>query len=167
MFDNRMAEARKHLGLTQKQVAEKAKIQPSTYSSYENNKKIPPLDIALRIADALDVSIGWLCGKERTLIDTYGGVARAIISAYSALLESKDIKTELYIDDSRYKGEFNLPIDVLIFETTAPRLTNFFQKMQQYRQMSLDNKVASEMYEAWLNSELEKLDEEYVFIPIA
>jgi len=162
MFDNRMAEARKRLNLTQKQVAEKAKVQPSTYSSYENDKKIPPLDIALRIADALNVSIGWLCGKEITSIDTYGSVARAIIAAYAALTADEDNKARLYIDNTRNVGQFSVPIDTLTLETTAENLTRFFEKMVQYEKMSLDNKNAHEMYEAWLKGELEKLDKQEI-----
>lgn len=159
-LQKRLRNKRNELGLTQAQVAEKAQINTSTYSSYESGK-VPPLDIAYRIAIVLGVSVDWLCGDENpSQFNSYGSVARAIIAAYTALTRDESTKVRLYIDKQRNKGQFDLPIDTLTFETSAENLIHFFEKMTQYRKMSLDNKEASEMYEAWLKGELQKLDNE-------
>lgn len=159
MFDHRLAEARKRLGLTQKHFAEKAQIQPSTYSSYENNKKVPPLDIALRIADALGVSLEWLCGKGNSQVVTYGDVARSIIAIQSALKRDERFFTDVYVDKNRYNGEHGIDSDdAVVFMTTAKELVSFCDRMLPFYKMSLDNQAAAEMYKAWLKGELEKLD---------
>ncbi|NLI22308.1 MAG: helix-turn-helix transcriptional regulator [Clostridiales bacterium] len=159
MFNNRLAEARKRLGLTQKQFAAKAKIQPSTYSSYENNKKVPPLDIALRIADSLGVSLEWLCGRGNSQVTTYGDVARSIIAIQSTLRQCKGFFTEVDVEkNSDYSGDGYDPDDVVILKTSAKELVNFFDRMLPFYRMSLDNQAAGEMFQAWLKGELEKLD---------
>ena len=163
MFGNRMVDARRRLNLTQKQVAEKANIQPASYSAYENNKKIPPTDIALRIANALGLSMDWLCGKDEIRQgNTYGAAARAIIAAYTILSEFKSTRTKLSVDEQTYDEDEQYPpdsYDVVRLKTEANELTVFFQKMLQYQKMSHDNESALEMYRAWLKGELEKLDE--------
>ena len=51
-----MRAARKRLGLTQKEVAQKLNIGQQWYSKYECGEHEPSVSAALRIADALDVT---------------------------------------------------------------------------------------------------------------
>lgn len=159
MFKNRMSDARRRLGLTQKQIAEKASIQPSSYSAYENNKKVPPVDIAIRIADALGVSLDWLCGKdEKSSNCTYGDATRSLIAAFNILVQNKTEHTTLQVKEIWAEDYDPSNTTAVVFETTTPELVDFFTKMVKFRQMSLDNLPALEMYKAWLKGELEKLD---------
>lgn len=48
---------RQELNLTQKQVADKIGIAESAYQRYEQEKRIPSVAMALRIAAALDATV--------------------------------------------------------------------------------------------------------------
>ena len=59
-FGARITEARKHKNLTIEEVAEKAGIETNNLSRIENGKYNPGLDIVQRIADALDMELGFV-----------------------------------------------------------------------------------------------------------
>lgn len=54
---NFLANKRKDAKLTQLQVAQQVGIQENAYQRYERNKVVPSVDIALRIARALDTTV--------------------------------------------------------------------------------------------------------------
>jgi len=60
----RIKETRKEKGMTQKQVGEKCGMPDSAVRKYESGSIIPKNTTLQRIADALDVSIGYLQGYE-------------------------------------------------------------------------------------------------------
>jgi transcriptional regulator with XRE-family HTH domain len=64
-FSKNLLKARQNLKLSQKELAEKANVSPASLSSYEQRGKFPSLDVAARIADALEVSLDWLVGREK------------------------------------------------------------------------------------------------------
>lgn len=95
IFSSRLRETRGRLGLTQKQISEKAGISSVSYSAYESGTKMPPLTIAVKLANAMGVSLDWLCGLDvQTNLQTYADVARTLVSLDSAI--------DLSIDDRRY-----------------------------------------------------------------
>ena len=55
-------------GLTQKELAEKAKVTEAALSRYENGKRIPNVATACAIADALGVTIDDLCGYSNLVL---------------------------------------------------------------------------------------------------
>jgi transcriptional regulator with XRE-family HTH domain len=60
-FKNRLRSTVKYRGLLMKQVARCAGIKESTFLSYVDAREhIPPADVAVRIADVLDVSVEYL-----------------------------------------------------------------------------------------------------------
>lgn len=63
-FGKRLKEARQKAGLTQAQLAEKSGTTAATISSYESTGTVKKasLDLAMSFAEALDVSLDWLCG---------------------------------------------------------------------------------------------------------
>lgn len=107
MFDGRLLQARKKSGFTQKQVAEKAGISHSAYSQYENNKAIPPLDIASRICKALNVSMDWLCnGCETVKAENMADVAKMITEINRSIENGGRYESKIYlglipVDDAR------------------------------------------------------------------
>lgn len=153
MFDDRLRNARQRLGYTQRQVAEKAKINIASYSAYENDKSIPPLDIALRIADALEVSLESLCGKKETSnkIGSLGDIARCIVE-----LEDSTCSCEINAEDnpSIYgTGER------VVVEIKDKQLYEFFAKRQRLVQMvNGDDPALKEMFDTWQKSEFKRLD---------
>ena len=64
VFAERLIAERKKKKLTQSELAEKAKISAQTVSYYEKGTKRPTLENAIAIANALCVSIEYLCGGE-------------------------------------------------------------------------------------------------------
>lgn len=67
-FAKRLKEARLKAGLTQAQLAKKAHTTAATISSYESIGiiKKASLDLAMSFAQALDVSLDWLCGIDES-----------------------------------------------------------------------------------------------------
>lgn len=63
-FAQRLQQARESKKLTLKRLKEKTGISMSALSHYSSGINLPPLDIAAKLADALDVSLDWLCSAE-------------------------------------------------------------------------------------------------------
>jgi transcriptional regulator with XRE-family HTH domain len=64
IFSLRLREARERKKLTQKQLADMAEITAASVSAYEkiDGTKSPSIDIAVKLAKALGVSLDWLAG---------------------------------------------------------------------------------------------------------
>ena len=63
ILSERLRQCRKDAGLTQAQVAIYADITEKTYQNYEALRREPKLEILVRIADTLDVSLDYLAGR--------------------------------------------------------------------------------------------------------
>lgn len=66
VFGKRLKELRKVNGYTIEQFAEAVGISKSTVGYYENNNRMPDIEILSRIADVLNVSADYLIGKTNT-----------------------------------------------------------------------------------------------------
>lgn len=63
-FGSRLQAIRIKRGLTQKMLARKVNKSTSAISSYESNAQMPPTDVLMSIAAALNVSLGYLVGED-------------------------------------------------------------------------------------------------------
>ena len=63
MFGESMRELREALGWKQEKLAEKAGLSASTISHFETGKRLPSFESLIRLADAFDVSIDRLIGR--------------------------------------------------------------------------------------------------------
>jgi transcriptional regulator with XRE-family HTH domain len=63
-FGNRLYTCLFDFGWTQKRLADETGITPVSIGRYINGQRTPKLSDAIRIADALCVSLDWLCGRE-------------------------------------------------------------------------------------------------------
>ncbi|GFH43398.1 hypothetical protein Hs30E_19490 [Lactococcus hodotermopsidis] len=63
IFQERLKSVRLERSLTQKQLAELAKITEAGLQNYENGRREPKLSIAINLADALNVSLDYLVGR--------------------------------------------------------------------------------------------------------
>ena len=81
-FSERLSIAIKKSGMTQAALAEKVDTSAANISNYCRGKSFPPLDVLERIAESLNVSIDFLCGREsktsEAAIDNLGDVARLL-----------------------------------------------------------------------------------------
>lgn len=84
LFSERLKAARQQKGISQAELAQAVGVTAATISSYENpkNAKIPALDKAYAMAEALGVGLDRLCGYENEdAVD-----ARKILSTFVFLL---------------------------------------------------------------------------------
>lgn len=63
-FAQKLAQARKDAGYTQRQVAEILKISKSTIASYETGRTQPDIEMLGKLADFYAVSTDWLIGTK-------------------------------------------------------------------------------------------------------
>jgi transcriptional regulator with XRE-family HTH domain len=63
ILSERLRQCRKDAGLTQAQLAIYADITEKAYQHYEALRRKPKLEILVRIADTLDVSLDYLVGR--------------------------------------------------------------------------------------------------------
>lgn len=62
LFRTRLKEARKEQGMSRDKLSELSGISKKTIVNVENVKHLPYLHTAIALADALNVSLDWLCG---------------------------------------------------------------------------------------------------------
>ncbi|MDY6367573.1 MAG: helix-turn-helix transcriptional regulator [Clostridia bacterium] len=81
-FFMRLKEIREELNISQKELAEKLKVSPTNVYNYENGRTEPSIDMLIKIADLLNVSIDYLVGR----------------SNENELLSSNNIKGENHLE---------------------------------------------------------------------
>lgn len=64
IFKKRLKERRNELGLTQEELGKGIYLTKGEICAYEKGKRIPPLDVLIRIAEFLEVDFLWLIGME-------------------------------------------------------------------------------------------------------
>lgn len=99
---NRIKKIRTEKGLTQKEMAELAKIPYSTYSNYENNNRVPRMGQIRNIASVLGVTIHDLLGiaPDDSL--------NMNINFPNLLIEEKDDKIVIGFDQYSRTGQSDL-----------------------------------------------------------
>ncbi|MCZ6624415.1 MAG: helix-turn-helix transcriptional regulator [Deltaproteobacteria bacterium] len=65
-FPARLLAARNKRGLSQDELANRAKLQPSAVSHFETGTRKPSFDNLKRLADALEVTVDYLMGRTNT-----------------------------------------------------------------------------------------------------
>ena len=68
-FQKRLAQARKDKKLSQDQLAKQVGIHGNILGRYERGEAKPSIDVAAKIADALEVSLDFLVGKADLQLD--------------------------------------------------------------------------------------------------
>lgn len=68
-FGERLYQTRRGKKMTRDALSKKAKITSKTIANYESGERYPTIDIAKRLADALDVSLAYLMGEEGEIIE--------------------------------------------------------------------------------------------------
>lgn len=74
IFCARLREARELRDLSQSELAERAKLQPSAISHFESGTRRPSFDNLKRLANALEVTTDFLLGRSKSL-GTHGNTA--------------------------------------------------------------------------------------------
>lgn len=106
-FKDRLREARKSKGLTQKDVAELIGVATSTYTGYEIGNSEPYMSTVKKLIDALDIDANFLFQDESDLIEFKPTLhEKNLIEKYRDLAyDSKSLVDSLL--DSLYKKDNN------------------------------------------------------------
>jgi len=67
-LNRRLREVRMDKNFTQEALSERVDIALRTYQCYEQGRTIPSLQVLIRLADALGISIDYLVGRDEFVI---------------------------------------------------------------------------------------------------
>ncbi|EAF0393011.1 TPA: helix-turn-helix domain-containing protein [Listeria monocytogenes] len=96
MFGDTLMKLRKSKNLTQSDIAKILGVARTTYSSYEQNRRMPDAEIQIKIADYFDVSLDYLHGRDKN------NIADTIAAHIDSNASEEDIKEILaYIEKKR------------------------------------------------------------------
>ncbi|EGA9021928.1 helix-turn-helix domain-containing protein [Listeria monocytogenes] len=96
MFGDTLMKLRKSKNLTQSDIAKILGVARTTYSSYEQNRRMPDAEIQIKIADYFDVSLDYLHGRGQN------NIADTIAAHIDSNASEEDIKEILaYIEEKR------------------------------------------------------------------
>lgn len=129
----RIRAARNNLGLDQAALARAVEVHPKTVSRWENDVMVPDSDVLQRVAEALQVDIGWILSGKGPLayggpsIES-GGAAVAEASAPPRLLRNHAIRVwlqqfRLRLTKARVPDE---AIEEAMALLTAPSVFTFY-----------------------------------------
>lgn len=98
VFGKRLKELRKANGYTIEQFADMVGISKSTLGYYENDKRMPDIEILVRIADTLNVNADYLIGRTNTTaqkgkmktVCEFTGLSDCAVEYLSELVKNKD-----------------------------------------------------------------------------
>ena len=93
---------RKHIGLTQKEIADQLGISRQAYANYETGNREPDLNTLKQLADIFSVTVDYLLGNETTpkrrgiKVPVYGSVAAGIpIEAIEDIEDYEEIDEDM------------------------------------------------------------------------
>lgn len=114
MFAIRMRETRIKKGISQAELSRITGISPSTLARYESEDKpkSPPIDKALTIANAFDVSLDWMCGLDNQNDYNDEPTTKEIFDAIITLSKIPNSKIEA---KSRKNGECEDTVVIKLF----------------------------------------------------
>lgn len=93
IFSKHLVEARNQKRLSQKSVAEMAGLKETTYQNYEYGKVKPSIIKMAKIADVLNVSLDFLCGRTDTFIVVTTHFAEDLQMAFARSIKREREKT--------------------------------------------------------------------------
>ena len=123
VFGKRLKELRKSNGHTIEQFADMVGISKSTLGYYENDKRMPDIEILARIADTLNVNADYLIGRTNTTalkgkmktVCEFTGLSDCAVEYLSELVQNKDYEKLSVIN--HLFDELNEDYDFYSYET--------------------------------------------------
>ena len=186
IFAQRLKEARTAAKLTQSELCKISGVTAATISAYEsavgNKGKNPSLDNALKLAQALNVSLDWLCGS---LVSSNKVQFSDFLKMLVKLNESVDISvdgidlandnlkkivpnaTAQVIDEDfyyDYRGDcmnmgekFEYPVSFVAFGNFL--LDNFLCEWEKMKELYKRKTIDESLYNLWLDKQYRDIDE--------
>lgn len=148
-FAERLKQIREEKKMTQKAFSEYLDIKQQTLSGYEIGKISPSLEVALTIAQKLEVSLDWLCGlsNERNnsakRFGTYGEAFQQLVKI--------DKTIRINVNQTTLGGEYQ---PVITFN--GDYIVRAFLKDWGKMLTLLHDKIIDEsLYDLWVNQQVE------------
>lgn len=187
-YFERLKNARLAMNLSQRKLAELAKVAPASLNSYEKGDKKPSVDVAYRLAKILGVSLDWLFNEEMTEEQSSvnarseGDIARAIhILCASGIwsgvkMEAEPVEWELEGDANDEPEWVAFPKEVFenvdqeyrkfdpngycgTIHITNYNLSSFIGGYQKLLELYKNKDIDWDMLSAWVNKKLVALDQ--------
>lgn len=180
MYHERIKEARKQKGLTQKQLAEAAGIAVGSMSAYEKGTQEPPVGAAYRIAAALGVSLDWLFNEDmsqeeaRGTARSLGDVARAFLVMVDAgilhqskceyvewresIIQFSEYMQCVYESEEDDNGSVATVLRVMADFEEGSKLIPFVEGVYKLNELVSRGTIDKDIYQTWLAKILEDLD---------
>lgn len=171
-FAKRMKAQREKHGLTQAQLGEKVGLSTQTISAYEKNVsgrgKTPTLDKAIAIADALGVSLDFLCGADPTERECEMGSLRDIVECLFQISRYVPCYSKVHLrglsEDEILLRNQGLPDDcwedaARVVELTIDNeiLANFFEIKGKLLDLYCDGAFSENLYNDIISGQLANL----------
>ena len=167
IFAKRLKELQEQQGnITQNHFAEKIGVSPNTLSLYYKGAKNPTLTTLVKIAEAYDVSIDWLCGlAEKTSyksIKTYSDIFQMFVDI-DDFMSDKLASCEIEINEDL---ENDFLIEVSAFEIRYDKkFVNLFKEWQKIRDLYINKTIDRELYDAWIEKKKREYDVDVEELP--
>ncbi len=173
LFSERLKEARLTAKLKQTELAKISGVTAATISAYEcadgNKGKNPSLENALKLAQALNVSLDWLCGttvsNERVQISDFLRMLVKIDDMFyvQIALDEIDFDTDIdkYLSNAfamLYKRNGTPPNIAITFGNDL--IVQFLTEWKKMRELYKHNTIDENLYNLWLTQHFQKFDEE-------
>lgn len=157
LFPSRLKEARIKADISQAELSRRTGIAPATLSTYESteNFKNPTIDKVVSIANALNISIDWLCGLEENISEQYND-NELFLRAIATLLTIQENGVE-HRNDSFYF--YNSTISEFI--ETVSELANLYHKkalLKKFYDVCIDNLITETLKKLESQSNSKKLE---------
>lgn len=141
IFAERMKQARTKAGVKQKELADMVHVTPTTISAYEKadtngNGKKPTLENAQKIANALSVSLDWMCGNDQS--------AQKSITEFSLQDYLKSIAIVLY--EMSGTSEYDTDFHNATIHIQNPRIAYFCKQVKDLLVVYRNGVLTDEMY---------------------
>lgn len=185
IFAQRLREARSLSGTTQAKLSEKSGVTPATISAYENSNgekgKNPSLDNAVKLADALNVSLDWLCGLSSTN-------KRVKISDFVKQLISLSDKLPIEIDEilvedcetslpkafekiSENPNEYSLKTEnnqrkISTITIADYDIQTFLKDWIKIKNLYINDTIDENLYNLWLEQQFRNMDLKQMELPV-
>jgi transcriptional regulator with XRE-family HTH domain len=159
IIGGRIREQRTKLNCTQKTLAEKINVSTNTVTAWECGRKLPSIDTCMALAVIFNVTMDYLCGREKVQEATYSAALRKLVEADS--LVNFIIKKETVKVESRKQmpNESNTPETQeedqysLIFKNST---VNTFLAGLYHQRESLEKEfIDKSNFDDWIANQLE------------
>lgn len=174
IFSSRLKEWRIKKKLTQQQLGERAGCTTATVFSYESgNVKNPSLSIAVKLAEALNLSMDWLLGFRSTYPESK--LDPSVLHPKTRVIDYDEINKYSYFDTiSYFKSYVRVLVDlsttaelssptVVKLEQSNPILSDFLKKANGLVTVYHDGAISAEVFDKAIDDLIDKYTDDYIY----